>query len=156
MLLSYLNCYYRYPALLRKIEAKMRAEEIGDRSRVMGAKFGSLPGWALPTFFLLGREMLINFGMLRPEDAAEDTGYVMDLEATGCHFYLMDDWSSFESRPEFTADKLTGIGLYTSDVLSEGHIPVGMESPDTLADTFEKLTNQLRAATVELWKRTAQ
>lgn len=66
------------------------------------------------------------FGMLRPEDAAEDTGYVMDLEATGCHFYLMDDWSSFESRPEFTAD------------------------------TFEKLTNQLRAATVELWKRTAQ
>ena len=96
------------------------------------------------------------FGMLRPEDAADHTVYVMDLEATGCHFYLMDDWGSFESRPEFTADKLTGIGLYTSDVLSEGHVPVGMESPDTLADTCEKLTNQLRAATVELWKRTAQ
>lgn len=58
--------------------------------------------------------------MLRPGDAADHTVYVMDLEATGCHFYLMDDWGSFESRLEFTAD------------------------------TFEKLTNQLRAATVEL------
>ena len=276
MLLSYLNCYYRYPALLRKIESKIRAEEIGDRSRAMGGKFGSLPGWALPTFYLLGREMLINFGMLTPEDDAEDTVYVMDfwrrfklaaqredghlnarefgqrvqllperrlqrfhadlhscapgdrlhgaaqaflatvsqygflvscesrvtlnnsgpyrlgddrelvirdfsdlaqgdfpwldgvaddipfnnltvtMEATGSHFYLMDDWGSFESRPEFTAERLTGIGLYTSDVLSEGHIPVGMESAEKLADTFESLTDKFRTATVELWKRTAK
>ena len=275
MLLSYLNCYYRYPALLRKIEARMTAETIGDRSRAMGGKFGSLPGWAMPTFFLLGREMLINFGMLGPEDGAEDVVYVMDfwrrfklaaqredghlnarefgqrvqllperrlqrfhadlhhcavgdrlhsaahaflaavsqygflvscesrvtlnnsgpyrlgedrelvirdfsdlaqgdfpwldgigddlpynnltvtMEATGCHFYLMDDWGSFESKPEFTADKLTGIGLYTSDVLSEGHLPVGMESAETLAATFEALTDKIRAATVALWKHTA-
>lgn len=275
MLLSYLNCYYRYPELLRKIETRMRAEEIGDRSRAMAGKFGSLPGWALPTFYLLGREMLMNFGMLKAEDAAEDVAYVMDfwrrfklaqqredghlnardfgqrvqllperrlqrfhgdlhacvagdrlhtaahtflavasqygflvscesrvtlnnsgpyklgenrelivrdfndlaqgdfpwldgvgddipynnltvtMEVTGCHFYLMDDWGSFESRPEFTADTLTGIGLYTSDVLSEGHVPVGMGSTDELAETFEALTEKLRTATVELWKRTA-
>ena len=30
MLLSYLNCYYRYPELLRKIEASMPAEEIAE------------------------------------------------------------------------------------------------------------------------------
>ena len=58
MLLSYLCCYYRYPALLRKIESRLSAQEIGDRARAMGGKFGNLPGWALPTFFLLGREML--------------------------------------------------------------------------------------------------
>lgn len=275
MLLSYLCCFYRYPELLRKVEGRMRAEEIGDRARALGGKFGNLPGWALPTFYLLGREILINFGMLRPEDAAEDVAYVMDfwrrfklaqqredghlnarefgqrvqhfperriqcfhadlhacapgdrlhraahaflatasqygflvscesrvtlnnsgpyklddnreliirdfsdlaqgdfpwldgiaddipynnltvtMEATGCHFYLMDDWGSFESRPEFTADKLTGVGLYTSDGLSEGHIPVGMGSADELAETFETLTEKLRAATVALWKRMA-
>src|ERR1700736_3520269 len=66
MLLSYLCCYYRYPALLRKIESRLSAQEIGDRARAMGGKFGNLPGWALPTFFLLGREMLINMEMLRP------------------------------------------------------------------------------------------
>lgn len=275
MLLSYLNCYYRYPALLRKVESRMRAEEIGDRTRAMGGKFGNLPGWALGTFFLLGREMLLNFGMLRPEDGAEDVAYVMDfwrrfklaqqredghlnareygqrvqslperriqrfhadlhactpgdrlhkaahaflatvsqygflvscesrctlnnsgpykiaanrelivreftdlaegdypwldgiageipynnltvtMAADDCHFYLMDDWGSFESRPEFTADKLSGVGLYTSDSLSEGFVPVGMASPDELATTFEDLTERLRTATVELWKRTA-
>ena len=275
MLLSYLNCFYRYPELLRKVEHRMRAEEVGDRARAMAGKFGNLPGWALPTFFLLGREILINMGMLRPEDAAEDTAYVMDfwrrfklaqqredghinarefgqrvqllperrlqrfhadlhactdgdrlhkaaqsflatvsqygflvscesrvtlnnsgpyalgknrelvirdfndlaqgdfpwldgvgdaipynnltvtMEATGCHFYLMDDWGSFESQPEFTADKLTGIGLYTSDVLTEGHVPVGMDSPEQLAETFEHLTDVFRKATVDLWKTMA-
>jgi len=275
MLLSYLCCYYRYPALLRKIEGKVRAEEIGDRSRAMGGKFGNLPGWALPTFFLLGREMLINMGMLRAADGAEDVAYVMDfwrrfklaqqredghinagefgqrvqllperriqcfhadlhrctagdrlhreaqgflatasqfgfmascesrvtlnnsgpykladnrelivrdfndlaqgdfpwldgigddipfnnltvtMEATDCHFYLMDDWGSFESKPEFSAEKLTGVGLYTSDVLSDGYVPVGMGSREELADTFHLLTEKMRAATVALWKRMA-
>lgn len=275
MLLSYLCCYYRYPELLRKIEAKVSAEELGDRSRAMGGKLGSLPGWGLPTFYLLGREMLINFGMLSPADAAEDVAYVMDfwrrfklaqqredghinarefgqrvqslphrriqrfhadlkrcksgdrlheaaqgflaavsqygflvscesrctinnsgpykladdrelivreftdlsrgdypwldgvaddipynnltvtMEATGCHFYLMDDWGSFESKPEFTAESVTGVGLYTSDALSDGFEPVGMGSAEELAETFEMLTERARAATVELWKRMA-
>ena len=275
MLLSYLNCFYRYPELLRKVEARMAAEEIGDRARAMGGKFGNLPGWGLPVFYLLGREMLINFGLLHPEDCAEDVAYVLDfwrrfklaqqredghlnarefgqrvqllperrlqrfhadlhacrpgdrlhkaaqtflatvsqygflvscesrvtlnnsgpyrldddreliirdfndlaegdfpwldgiagdipynnltvtMEATGCHFYLMDDWGSFESKPEFTADKLTGVGLYTSDCLSEGFVPVGMGSADELAGTFEDLTERIRAATVALWKRVA-
>ena len=275
MLLSYLACFYRYPELLRKVEARMPAEEIGDRSRAMGGKLGNLSGWSLPTFYLLGREMLINFGLLAPDDAAEDVAYVMDfwrrfklaqqredghlnarefgqrvqllperriqrfhaelqscqpgdrlntaaqtflatvsqygflvscesrcaqnnsgpyklgddrelivrdfsdlaegdypwldgvagdipfsnltvtMEATGCHFYLMDDWGSFESRPEFTSDKLTGVGLYTSDALSEGHVPVGMGSAEELAETFEDLTEKIRAATVALWKRMA-
>ncbi|WP_159865306.1 hypothetical protein [Novosphingobium sp. 9U] len=275
MLLSYLCCFYRYPELLRKAEAVMPAEEIGDRTRLLGGKLGNLPGWALPTFYLIGREILINFGMLGPDDAAEDVAYVMDfwrrfklaqqredghlnarefgqrvqslperrvqrfhsellpckpgdrlgaaaqtflatisqygflvscesrcalnnsgpyklaadremiirdfsdlaegdypwldgvagdipfsnltvtMEATGCHFYLMDDWGSFESRPEFTADKLTGVGLYTSDALSGGYIPVGMGSAEELASTFEDLTDRIRKATVELWKRMA-
>ena len=275
MLLSYLCCFYRYPELLRKIESRMQAEEIGDRARAMGGKFGSLAGWAMPTFYLLGREILINMGLLRAEDAAEDLVYVMEfwrrfklayhredghlnarefgqrsqlmperriqvfhadlhdcvagdrlhqaaqtflaaasqygflvscesrctlnnsgpyalgpdsqmiirdftdlaqgdypwldgvandipynaltvtMRAEGCDFYLMDDWGSFESRPEFTGEKLTGVGLYTSDVLSEGLIPLGMESAERLAETFEKMAEQFKIATVTLWKRVA-
>lgn len=275
MLLSYLMCYYRYPALLRKIETKMSAEEIGDRARNSGGKFGNLPGWGLPTFYLLGREMLINFGMLKPEDGAEEATYVVDfwrrfklaqqredghlnarefgqrvqllterrvqvfhadlhrcaegdrlhkaahgflaavsqygflvscesrvtlnnggpykiaddremivreftdlaegdypwldgvageipynnltvtMEVKDCHFYLMDDWGSFESKPEFTADKLVGVGLYTSDVLSDGFQPIGMASPEILSTTFEDLTVRLKRATVALWRRMA-
>lgn len=80
MLLSYLNCFYRYPELLRKIEARMPAEEIADRARMMGTKMQSLHiGWCMPAFYLLGRELLISLGMLRPQDAAEDVIYVMDF-----------------------------------------------------------------------------
>jgi hypothetical protein len=272
MLLSYLMCYYRYPALLRKIQARMSPEEIGDRARSMGGKFGSLTGWAFPTFYLLGREILINFGMLTPQDCAEDVltvtefwrrfklayqredghlnarefgqrcqnlperwvqrfhadllpcagddrlmkaaqgflaavsqyGFLVScesrvtlnnsgpyklaenremivrdftdlaegdypwldgaaagipynsltvtMELQDCHVYLMDDWGSFESRPELTGDRLAGIGLYTSDVLSGGFVPVGMESAARLAETFETLTEGFKRATVELWK----
>ncbi|HZV08166.1 MAG TPA: hypothetical protein VFF94_00355, partial [Novosphingobium sp.] len=77
------------------------------------------------------------------------------MEVADCHFYLMDDWGSFESRPEFTADKLVGVGLYTSDVLSDGYMPVGMGSAEELAATFETLTEQVRAAIAALWKRVA-
>jgi len=47
------------------------------------------------------------------------------MEATDCHFYLMDDWGSFESKPEFSGRKLTGVASVHVDVLSEGYIPVG-------------------------------
>src|ERR1700747_2087232 len=55
MLLSYLMAFYRYPSLLRKVESRLPAEEIGDRGRNMGIKIQNSPmGWALPGFYLLG------------------------------------------------------------------------------------------------------
>ena len=38
MMLSYMMAYFRYPSLLRKIELRMSAEEIGDRARQSGIK----------------------------------------------------------------------------------------------------------------------
>jgi hypothetical protein len=276
IMLSYLNAFYRYPSLLRKIEASMPAEAIADRGRNMGIKIqNSQMGWALPSFYLLGREWLLSMGMLRPQDALEDVIYVMDfwkrfqlswhrndghitnreyghraqilpdrrlevfkadmfpcepgdelhaaahtfmatasqygfliscesrislhnagpyrLDAThellvrdfmdlaecslpwlddvaqdvpynnltvpmavrDCHFSLVDDWGSFESEPEFTSDKLAGVGLYTSDVLSEGYMPVGMGSREELTQTFRTLNDILKSATNKLWTRMA-
>jgi hypothetical protein len=276
MLLSYLNAFYRYPTLLRKIEARMSAEECGDRARNMGTKTNTLTmGWTLPGFYLLGREWLINMGLLRPEDAVEDLIYVMDfwkrvqlcyhrndghitnkefghrsqllpertlqvfeadlfpvtagdplhvaankfmatisqyqfLSHCECrigicnqgpynfgekrelivrdfmdiaegdypwldgvaaqipynnltmpmvvkdtHFYLMDEWGSFESDPDLRAENIVGIGLYTSDLLTDGYIPVAMESPATLAKTLNELQEIIAEATSKLWERIA-
>jgi hypothetical protein len=274
MMLSYMMAYFRYPALLRKIEESMPAEEIGDRIRNMGIKIQNPSmGWALPGFYLLGREWLINLGLVRPQDAVEDLIYVMDfwkryglswhrndghithkeyghraqilperrlqvfhadmfdckagdelheaaqafmatasqygfliscesrisLNNTGpykladncemivrdfmdlsesdfpwlddvardmpynnltvtmavkdCHFYLVDEFGSFESKPDFTADKLVGIGLYTSDTLSEGYIPVAMNSKEELTACFKSLTEKVKDANNKLWRR---
>ena len=76
ILFSYLNCFYRYPTLLKKIESSMSAEEIGDRARLSGIK---IVAWTIPCFYLLGREMLINWGVIKPTDAVEDICYVMDF-----------------------------------------------------------------------------
>ena len=276
MMLSYLMAFYRYPSLLRKIESGMLAEEIGDRARNMGMKIQNPSiGWALPGFYLLGREWLINLGLLKPTDAIEDVIYVMDfwkrfqlswhrndghitnkefghraqilsesrlqvfhadmydcragdelhqaaqafmasasqygfliscesrislhnsgpykladdremiirdfmdlsesdfpwlddvakgvphnnitvtMAVKDCHFYLVDDWGSFESQPGFKAEQLVGVGLYTSDNLSDGYMPVGMDSRDELIKTFRSLNDKIKHATTQLWKRIA-
>lgn len=276
MMLSYANCFYRYPSLLRKIESRMSAEEIGDRARQTGTKVNTLTmGWALPGFYLLGREWLMNLGLLRAEDAVEDVQYVMDfwkrlnlayhrsdyhltnkdyahrsnllsepvlqvfdadlydchegdelhtaasqftatisqyvfLSHCECrigtcndgpynfgekrellvrhfmdlaegdypwldgvaknvpynhltmpvvlkdtHFTMVDDWGSFESEPEFKQENVCRVGLYTSDPLSEGFIPVGMGSKEELTKTFKELGDVFREATAKLWKKIA-
>jgi hypothetical protein len=276
MMLSYMMCYFRYPSLLRKIESRMSAEEIGDRARNAGIKIQNPSmGWALPGFYLLGREWLINLGLIRPQDAVQDLVYVMDfwkrfqlswnrnnghitnkefghrgqflperllqvfhadmfdcragdelheaaqgfmaaasqygfliscesrislhnsgpykladdremivrdfmdlsesdfpwlddvakdvpynnltvtMAVKDCHFYLVDDWGSFESKPEFTSDKLVGVGLYTSDSLSDGYVPVAMGSPGELTACFKTLTDKIKSANNQLWRRIA-
>ena len=276
MVLSYFMAFYRYPALLRKIESHMRAEEIGDRVRGRGLKCQNpAMGWGLPNFYLLGREYLISLGLIRPQDAVEDVIYVMDfwkrfqlawhrndahltnrefghrsqilperrlqvfhadlyecaegdplhtaaqafMAATSqygflvscesrialsnqgpyrldderelivrdfmdlaegdypwldgvaadmpynnltvpmavkdCHFNIMDDWGSFESQPEFKSHHMVGVGLYTSDCLTDSYAPVGMGSRDELIATFNDLTQRAKDATSRLWKRIA-
>lgn len=276
ILLSYLNAFYRYPSLIRKIEAVMPAEAIADRARQMGIKIqNSSMGWGLPCFYLLGREYLLNLGLIRPQDAAEDVVTVMDfwrrfqlswhrndghitnaefgqraqilpdrrlevfaadafpctegdplheaaqlflatvsqygflvscesrisltnsgpyriddrhqllirdfmdlaetslpwlddvaaevpfnnltvtMVARDCHFHLVDDWGSFESEPEFTAARLSAIGLYTSDALSDGYQPVAMGSKEELTAKFLELNTILKEATNRLWLRMA-
>lgn len=275
MMLSYLMAYYRYPALLRKIESRMSAEEIGDRARNMAMKIQN-PGMSYaPDFYLLGREWLLNMGLIKPTDAVEDLVYILDfwkrfelayhrndahmtnrefghrsqilnerrvqvyhadmydcvngdelheaahafmaaasqygfliscesrislhnhgpyklndntemlvrdfmdlaesdfpwlddaaegvefnnitvtMAVKDCHFYLVDDWGSFEAKPEFSADKLVGVGLYCSDNLSDGHQPLGMGSREELIATFHRLTEQAREATNKLWMKIA-
>lgn len=279
MLLSYLMAFYRYPTLLKKIEANMSAEELGDRVRNLGIKCQALSMWGLPCFYLLGREWLIAMGMIRPQDAAEDVAYILDfwkrfelsyrrnhghmtaaeaghrsqihserqlqifhadmydckagdglheaaqtfvasasqyafliscesrislhnhgpynlgqkdgkdremlvrdfmdlaeydfpwldgvgadipynnltvaMATEGCHFNILDEWGSFESEPEFKGANVNGVGLYTSDPLSEGYEPVGMGSRQELTDTLIDLNKKVKDATSKLWKKVA-
>lgn len=272
ILLSYFNAFYRYPRLFRKIEEVMSAEELGDRCRDATMSANHISGGVTPQFYLLGREELIAFGLLKPTDAVEDVAYVLDFwkrfmlsykrndahilnsdfndrnqqlperelqvfEAdawgvtpgdrlhtavtkflaqvsqycflTHCecrlgihnqgpyrvdedkemilrefvdiaegdypwldgvadavpynnlsipvvmkdtHFHIVDDWASFEATPAYDSDNIAAVGLYTSDYLSDGYQPVGMESPDQLAETFENLRTVLQEATTKLWK----
>ncbi|ODU05756.1 MAG: hypothetical protein ABS81_06645 [Pseudonocardia sp. SCN 72-86] len=276
MLLSYLNTFYRLPTLLREIDAATPAEELGDRAREVSLKVDTVnAAWGMPAFYLIGREMLMNWGLLGPEDAVDDVVDVLDFSrrfnlayhrndghmtnkefgdrsqflpertlqvfeadlhgvtpgdrlhtaATkliaqlsqyaflahcecriGIHtsgpynfgenrqlivrdffeltegdypwldgiatqlphanltipivfkdtnFNLMDDWASFEADPSYDASNIAAVGMYTSDALTDGYVPVGMDNADTLAETMESYREILNQATADLWKRIA-
>src|SRR5579863_8972115 len=92
------------------------------------------------------------------DGVARDVPYnnlTVTMAVKDCHFYLVDDWGCFESKPEFTSDKLVGVGLYTSDALSESYQPVAMGSREELTACFKSLTDKVKDATNSLWKRIA-
>ena len=77
--LSYLNAWYRWPELLRKIDAAMPAEDLGDRARTDGSYANVITLGLIPQFYLGGRQILLDMGMLKPTDAIDDVLYVLDF-----------------------------------------------------------------------------
>ena len=77
--LSYYNAWYRYPEILRKVDAAMPAEEIGDRARQVGTYVNTISMGVGPQFYLGGRQWMLDMGILKPTDAVEDMMDVLDF-----------------------------------------------------------------------------
>lgn len=276
MTLSYLMAYYRYPTLLRKLAEVATPEELGDRLRESSTKGNIINLSCIPEFYLGGRQLLIDLGMLKPTDAIDDIVFVEDfakrlnlayhrnhahvlpydaglraqviperraqvfeadaiamkpgdrlhvslqkflatanqysfLSHCECrlaihnhgpykcgpnhellvrgfvdlaegdlpwldgvaakithnnltipvivkdtHFHIVDDWASFESTPGYDHDNVVAVGLYTSDHLSDGELPVAMDNASTLADFLDSEEQILHEATRALWQEMAE
>lgn len=63
------------------------------------------------------------------------------------------DWGTAYTQPESHQDRVIGVGLYTSDFLSDRYEPVGMGSRRELTDTLNELTEQMTEATRRLYRR---
>jgi hypothetical protein len=273
--LSYLQAWYRWPEILRKIDDAMPAEEIGERARLVGSYVNTITMGLIPNFYLGGRQILIDMGMLKPTDALDDVMFILDfarrlhlsyhrahghmmpsdagyrdqiltarqtadfeeaaigvtpgdrlhtafnrfmaelsaygflshcecrlsfsnhgpyrlkdgnemlvrdaLDLAECdypwmdghaapldhnnitvtvamkdtHFHLLDDWASFEATPSYDTNNIVALGVYTSDYLSDGYIPLHMDNPSDLADYLEHLTEEIEQATRDMWKMMA-
>ncbi len=53
---------YRYPEMIRAIDAAMPAEEIGLVGRRPGSRINTVHLWGVPNFWLLGRKVLMGMG----------------------------------------------------------------------------------------------
>ncbi|CAB4933293.1 unannotated protein [freshwater metagenome] len=270
--LSYYNCWYRYPELLRKISDAMSPEELGDRAREVSTSANAIMLGIIQQFYLGGRQYLLDMGLINATDGLEDMHFVLDFaqrvnrsyhrqssynlnsamnhrsqllpertlqvfeaDALGCkpgdklhqavvkylatasqyaflkncecrlgihnsgpykvgnnemlvrdfvdlaegdypwmdgvaseieynnvtlpvimkdtHFNIVDDWGSFEATPAYDHDNMVAVGLYTSDYLSNGYIPVHMNNASELADYLDHMRDQMQVATANLWKR---
>lgn len=63
------------------------------------------------------------------------------------------DWGTAYTSPEDYQSRITGVGLYTSDFLTDRYIPVGMDSRQDLTDTLNEMSEQMKDATRKLYKR---
>lgn len=80
--------------------------------------------------------------------------YTMSLITDGVGIEITD-WGTAYTQPEAYQDKVIGVGLYTSDVLTDRYVPVGMGSRRELIDTFDELTLAVGQATRELYSKFA-
>ena len=55
--------WYRYPEMIRAIDAAMPAEEIGLIGRRPGTRINTVHLWGVPNFWLLGRKVVAGMGM---------------------------------------------------------------------------------------------
>jgi hypothetical protein len=68
----------------------------------------------------------------------------------------INDFATAYTTPEHYQDNVIGFGLYTSDYLTDRYVPVGMDSRPTLVETLGHLTEEMKRATAELYRRFAQ
>lgn len=79
MVLSYAQAFYRLPPLLRKLADAITPEELGDRLREVNTKGDVISLSCIPEFYLAGRQLHIELGMLKPTDAIDDLVFVEDF-----------------------------------------------------------------------------
>ena len=63
MVVSYLQAFYRYPALLRRLGDILEPEEIGDQLRESSTKGDIISLSCVPEFYLAGRQTVIELGL---------------------------------------------------------------------------------------------
>ena len=57
------ECWYRYPEMIRAIDAAMPAEQIGRIGRQPGTRINTVHLWGVPNFWLLGRKVVAGIGL---------------------------------------------------------------------------------------------
>lgn len=139
MMLSYLNAFYCWPELLRRVEKVKSAEECGDRAREASLKTNSLDAaWCIPAFYMLGRELQLAMGLLEPEDGVEDVATVLDFTR---RFNLAYHRSDAHLTNKDFGDRSQLLPERTLQVFEADLFPV--ESGDRLHTAATQLMSQL-------------
>ena len=64
ILIACIECYRRYPEMMREIEGAASPEELGAAGRAPGSQIDAVHLWSIANFPLLGRQVLAPFGLV--------------------------------------------------------------------------------------------
>ncbi len=91
ILIACIECYRRYPDLMRDIARAMSPEEIGAAGRELGNEIDTVRLWSIANFPLVGRSVLASAGMLDWEDDAKRLGHVFEFWSRAAGAYRGHD-----------------------------------------------------------------
>jgi hypothetical protein len=120
ILVSGIECYRRYPDLMRAIAAAKSPAEIGAAGRRPGNQIDAVHLWSIANIALVGRQILAPFGMIEPANDLETLATIFDFWEPAAAAFRNDG-----KLQAWDADFV--VPRYGEDVISElldGTIPV--------------------------------
>jgi hypothetical protein len=91
IVIACVECYRRYPNMVREIAAAVPPEELGRAGHALANQIDPVHLWAVPNFTLLGRTILAGAGVLDPEAVLDDLAPVLDFWERAARAYRFDD-----------------------------------------------------------------
>jgi hypothetical protein len=91
ILIACVECYRRYPDMIREITAAAEPETLGRAGHTLTAQVDPVHLWAVPNFPLVGRKVLTAAGMVDPAADAEGLGVIFDFWERAAGAYRFGD-----------------------------------------------------------------
>jgi hypothetical protein len=108
ILVSGVECYRRYPAMMREIAAAMPPEDIGRAGRQPGTQVDPVHLWSAVNIPLVGRQVLAPFGMTDPEYDLDALATIFDFWRPAARAFRADGhlqaWDGGLTVPRYDED----------------------------------------------------
>jgi hypothetical protein len=91
ILIACIECYRRYPEMMREIAAAMPPEEIGRAGRTPGNEIDTVRLWSIANFPMVGRSVLGGVGMIDWDDDERRLANVFDFWKRAAAAYRDND-----------------------------------------------------------------
>ena len=139
ILIACIECYRRYPDMMREISGAASPEELGSAGRVPGSQIDAVHLWSIANFPLLGRQVLAPFGLVDVDRDVPALATVLDFWKRAAAAFRADGelqaWDAGLRVPRY--------GPEVVDALVAGSRAVGVEDREHLIRLNRVLTTFL-------------
>ncbi len=139
ILIACIECYRRYPDMMREISGAASPEELGAAGRLPGSQIDAVHLWSIANFPLLGRQVLAPFGLVDLDRDVPALATVLDFWKRAAAAFRADGelqaWDAGLRVPRY--------GPEVVDALVAGSRAVGVEEREHLIRLNRVLTTFL-------------
>lgn len=140
ILVSGVECYRRYPDLIRAITAVATPEELGAAGRRPGSQVDAVHLWSIANIPLVGRQVMAPFGMLDPGTDLDTMATILDFWSRAAAAFRSDGhlqaWDAGSTVPRYPPPILDELVAGTAPLDDAGRASLGRLSGTLAAFLF--------------------